>query len=67
MANHYISFPANRDGSPEIMPSTPIQFSSNYIEHSSAPLLGENTDEIMAYLGYSQNEIEKLFSEQIIK
>lgn len=67
MANHYISFPANRDGSPEIMPSTPIQFSSNYIEHSSAPLLGENTDEIMAYLGYSQNEIENLFSEQIIK
>lgn len=58
LANNYVYLTHNRDGTEELIPATPVQFGTWHIEHRPAPLLGENTDEVMMELGYGHDDIE---------
>jgi formyl-CoA transferase len=44
----------------------PMKFSSFTPKITGAPLLGEHTDEVLAELGYSQEQIAKLHSEMVV-
>ena len=58
LANNYVYFTHDREGTDELIPATPVQFGEWNMEHKNAPLMGENTDEIMTELGYCQEDIE---------
>jgi len=60
LANDYVYFTYNREGGDELIPATPVQFGEWHMEHRAAPMLGENTDEIMTEFGYSQDDIMRL-------
>lgn len=66
LVNNFIYFGHDRNGLKEIIPATPVHFGSWSLEHSQAPLCGENTDEIMRELGYSQNDIEQFKQSKIV-
>ena len=51
-----------------MLPTTPVQFADNQSPDSNpAPLLGENTVEIVKELGYSEEEAEKMIADGVIK
>ena len=58
LANNYVYFTHDREGTDELIPATPVQFGEWNMEHKNAPLMGENTDEIMTELGYCQEDVE---------
>lgn len=50
------------------LPGYPIHFSANSAgTHSPAPRLGEHTEPVLADMGYSEEEIDRLKQENIIK
>ncbi|MCR5336138.1 MAG: CoA transferase [Synergistes sp.] len=67
LANEYVYFTHDREGSPELIPATPVQFGDWHMQHRRAPLLGENTDEIMAEFGYGREDIIRLKQLGIIR
>ena len=57
-----------RVGRSFMLPTTPVQFADNQSPDSKpAPLLGENTVEIVKELGYSDEEAEKMIADGVIK
>ncbi|MBR6114001.1 MAG: CoA transferase [Oscillospiraceae bacterium] len=68
IANGYVYEYANRDGSKELMVSTPIKFGkSEPIPVRWAPLLGEHSVEVMKELGYDEETIKTFAAEGVIK
>jgi len=50
------------------IPGYPVQFSAcNAGTSSAAPQLGEHTDEVLQYLGYSVQDIEQLRKDEVVK
>ena len=45
---------------------SPIKFSDMKPEITGSPLLGENTDEVLASLGYSADQIKELHSKEVV-
>ena len=45
---------------------SPIKFSGFTPKITGAPLLGEHTDEVLAKLGYSADQIAKLHGEKVV-
>lgn len=59
LANKYIYKYKNRDGSEDLIVSTPVKFGKpDEIAHKNAPLIGEHTAEVMKSLGYTEDEIK---------
>ena len=68
IANGYVYEYENRDGTKELMVSTPIKFGkSEPIPVRYAPLLGEHSVEIMHELGYDDETIKAFAAEGVIK
>lgn len=67
LENNYLIKVKNRDGSEFYSPMTPVRFGTTEIERKmDAPLLGEHNDEILEKLGYSSDEISKLYESDVI-
>ena len=67
-ANNYVYEFAGRGGHRDLIAATPIKFGANDAPaHRNAPLLGENTVEVMQEFGYSDTEIQDLLKKQVIK
>ncbi len=50
-----------------VVPGLPVQFSEIDLEYRGAPMIGENTDEIMReLLGYSAAEIARLKEAKVL-
>ena len=45
---------------------SPIKFSDMKPEITGSPLLGENTDEVLASLGYSKDQIKELHAKEVV-
>ncbi|MGV3464926.1 MAG: formyl-CoA transferase [Heyndrickxia sp.] len=45
---------------------SPIKFSAFTPDIKESPLLGEHTNEVLAQLGYNQNEIAKLYEKKVV-
>jgi len=57
-ANGYVYDFTTRTGGKDIMVSTPVKFGANEpAQHRNAPLLGEQTEEVLRELGYTETEI----------
>lgn len=68
IANNYVKEFKMKSGRTFMLPTTPVQFADNQSPDSRpAPLLGENTMEIVRELGYSEEEAEKMLAEGVIK
>lgn len=66
--NKYVKEFKMKSGNTFMLPMTPVQFEGNEgLESRPAPLLGEHTEEVTAELGYSQNEIEQMIKDGVIK
>lgn len=66
-ANHYLYTHEFRDGYKMIMPSSPFKFGVNEApDHEWAPRLGENTEEVMKELGYSDEQIRDYVDRKIV-
>ncbi len=64
LKNNYIYKYKNRDGSEDLMVSTPVKFGrEDEIAHKNAPLIGEHTEQVMRECGYSDEEI-KVWADQ---
>ena len=68
LANGYLEEVTYPDGTKVMMPVPPM-FLSNYDKRKLRPTgkMGENTDEILAGLGYSNETIEKMKENNIVK
>ena len=68
LANNYIYEVENRDGTKSLMSMPPIKFNTIDVKiKNDAPLIGEDNEEVLAELGYKEEEIRKLAEENIIK
>ncbi len=45
---------------------SPIKFSDMSVEVTGSPLLGEHTDEVLAELGYSEDQIKSMHSNRVV-
>lgn len=67
-ANSFVEKTQNRNGTQSTIACPPIRFASFEKENSMpAPLLGENTDEIMKDCGYTQEQIDRFKEEGAVK
>lgn len=68
IVNNYVEEITYQDGTKVMMPVPPM-FLSNYDKRKLRPTgkMGENTDEILAGLGYSNETIEKMKENNIVK
>ena len=61
VANNFVYNFTNRDGTKDLLVSTPVKFGTpDPIAHKNAPLLGEHSVEIMTELGYSAEQIQAM-------
>lgn len=66
--NNYVYKVDNRDGTKSIMAMPPVKFNTVDVNvKNDAPLIGENNEEVLVELGYSEEEIKQLAEENIIK
>lgn len=66
--NHYITEYTARDGRVYLQATSPVQFGEGHIpEHNLAPLVGEHTKEVLASLGYHEEQIEEFQASGIVK
>lgn len=66
-ANGYIYSFRARSGREDLIAATPIKFGANEAnEHRNAPLLGENTLEVLREYGYSDAEIQALLQAHVV-
>ena len=68
IVNNYVEELTYQDGTKVMMPVPPM-FLSNYDRRELKPTgkIGENTDEILAELGYSGDTIKKMKENNIVK
>ena len=67
-ANGYVYEYEDRDGTKEILVSTPVKFGvAEPIPIKCAPLLGEHTAELMKEMGYTDETISAWASEDVVK
>jgi crotonobetainyl-CoA:carnitine CoA-transferase CaiB-like acyl-CoA transferase len=67
LANHYIAEWVNRDGSKNYYAMTPVKFDNIEVNQTKdAPLIGENSIEILTELRYEKEEIDKYIREDVI-
>lgn len=67
VVNGYVYPFTTRGGETEIMISSPVKFGEGGpFEHKNAPLVGEQTTEVLKELGYSDEEIAKLFEDKVV-
>ena len=67
-ANGYVWDYSLRDGKKAVMVSTPVKFGrQEIIETANAPMIGENTTEVLRELNYSEEEIKSLFEKKAVK
>jgi crotonobetainyl-CoA:carnitine CoA-transferase CaiB-like acyl-CoA transferase len=67
-ANNYIYEVDNRDGTKSLVSMPPVKFNTIDVNiKNDAPLIGENNEEVLAELGYTEEEIQKLAEQNIIK
>lgn len=67
LANHYIYSYTTRNGKTMPMVSTPVQFGDRELTIAShAPLIGEQTRDILQELDYSNDDIESLLNEHVV-
>ncbi|WP_313343054.1 CaiB/BaiF CoA-transferase family protein [Sedimentibacter sp.] len=67
IANNYLYEVENRDGSKCFMAMPPIKFNTIDVHvKNDAPLIGENNEEILKEIGYSEEEIKQFTEEKII-
>ncbi len=68
LANAFIYTYKNRDGSDDVIVSTPVKFGrAEPIEHRNAPLLGEHSVEIMKELGYDDATIAAWNADGVVR
>jgi len=67
LSNHSIYRITTRHTGEYYMPAPPVQIDGSYApEHKPAPLLGENTDEVLKESGYTEEQIKDLKIRKII-
>lgn len=67
-ACNYVYDFTTRTGGTDITVSSPIKFGRNdAVEHRNAPLVGEQTEEILREFGYSEQDIRILEEKNIVK
>lgn len=65
--NQYIFEYANRDGTRTMYAATPVKFGSSRTESAcDAPLVGQDSEEILAELGYPGEVVHKLMEDGIV-
>ncbi len=68
LANAFVYTYKNRDGSDDMIVSTPVKFGrAEPIEHRNAPLLGEHSIEIMKELGYTDETIASWNADGVVR
>lgn len=68
LANNYVYEYENRDGTKDLIVSTPVKFGQpDQIAHRNAPLLGEHSVELMHELGYSDDVIAAWAAEGVVR
>lgn len=68
LANNFVEHIVNRNGYVSTIACPPIRLASYQREQSvPAPLLGENTDEIMRSFGYSEEQITEMKANAAVK
>lgn len=66
-ANNYVYDFTTRSGETEVMVSTPIKFGNDTtMKHRNAPLIGENTTEILKEYGYTDEQIAELYEKKVV-
>ena len=67
IANNYVVPFKTRNGTPFMLPMSPVQFKENVpLDNASAPLLGEHNEEVLKELGYGDADIQALRAEKAI-
>lgn len=67
-ACNYVYDFTTRTGGTDITVSSPVKFGRNdAVEHRSAPLVGEQTEEILREFGYSEKEIHSLEEKNVVR
>ncbi|MBR1690977.1 MAG: CoA transferase [Oscillibacter sp.] len=68
IANGYVYKYTNRDGTEDLLVSTPVKFGkAEPIEHRNAPRLGEDSVDIMHELGYSDETIQAWAADGVVR
>ena len=68
IVNGYVYEYENRDGTKDLLVSTPVKFGSpEPIAHRNAPLLGEHSKELMHELGYTDETIAAWAAEGVVR
>lgn len=67
LENNYLHEVENRDGSKTFMAMPPVKFNTIDVNvKNDAPLIGENNEEVLKEIGYTEEEIEQLKAEKVI-